>query len=393
MYLKTHTDSDGISTSRNSPLMKISLFFKPSIIKVCFSVFLYSIVFAFPVQSEASFFGNFVSKVLGVETEASSEMDTVVIHNSQTVPLLESSVNPDIKNSSEVFIVPIVEEGSLLSVGGGLDADIDLTSSASSLKIVSYTVKKGDTIDGIAKKFKTSRAALFASNIDLKKTSTLKVGQVLTVVPVKESAEKTEKQVPVQNAKTLVKEEPKKVVKVENTLAVKEKTPNEILTPPVLETSDDHDEEEAHQEFSENVIAEKPVGTVEGGYIWPFPAGVGRISQGLHSDMAYDFAAPPGTPLYAIQDGTVLIARNSGYNGGYGLYVVIDFTDGRQAILAHLSKVSVKAGDVVRRGQVIGLVGSTGKSTGPHVHIGFHGELSNPYVGLKVNTRELENHD
>lgn len=388
MYLKTHTDSDGISTSRNSPLMKISLFFKPSIIKVCFSVFLYSIVFAFPVQSEASFFGNFVSKVLGVETEASSEMDTVVIHNSQTVPLLESSVNPDIKNSSEVFIVPIVEEGSLLSVGGGLDADIDLTSSASSLKIVSYTVKKGDTIDGIAKKFKTSRAALFASNIDLKKTSTLKVGQVLTVVPVKEGTEKAEKPAPTQNTKVLVKEEPKKIPKTENIVIAKEKSIAEVAL-----VEDSSTEEEKQDPSSEVIVAEKPVGTVEGGYIWPFPAGVGRISQGLHSDMAYDFAAPTGTPLYAIQDGTVLIARNSGYNGGYGLYVVIDFTDGRQAILAHLSKVSVKAGDVVKRGQVIGLVGSTGKSTGPHVHIGFHGELSNPYVGLKVNTRELANHD
>ncbi len=388
MYLKTHTDSDGISTSRNSPLMKISLFFKPSIIKVCFSVFLYIVVFAFPVQSEASFLGSFVSKVLGVETEASSEMDTVVIHNSQTLPLLESSVNPDIKNSSEIFIVPIVEEGSLLSVGGGLDADIDLTSSASSLKIVSYTVKKGDTIDGIAKKFKTSRAALFASNIDLKKTSTLKVGQVLTVVPVKESTEKAEKQVLAQNAKTLAKEEPKKVAKTENTLVVKEKPTAEVALVEDVITP-----EEKQSPSSEVIVAERPVGTVEGGYIWPFPAGVGRISQGLHSDMAYDFAAPTGTPLYAIQDGTVLIARNSGYNGGYGLYVVIDFTDGRQAILAHLSKVSVKAGDVVKRGQVIGLVGSTGKSTGPHVHIGFHGELSNPYVGLKVNTRELANHD
>jgi len=134
-------------------------------------------------------------------------------------------------------------------------------------------------------------------------------------------------------------------------------------------------------------------GSISNDYIWPFPEGVGRVSQGLHADNAYDFAAPKGTPLYAIHDGTVLISHPTGYNGGYGLYVVIDFTDGRQAIIGHMSKVVSRAGDVVKQGDIVGYVGSTGKSTGPHTHIGFHGTLSNPYNGLKVNSTDIQNND
>jgi murein DD-endopeptidase MepM/ murein hydrolase activator NlpD len=72
--------------------------------------------------------------------------------------------------------------------------------------------------------------------------------------------------------------------------------------------------------------------------------------------------------------------------------VVINFDDGRQAIFGHMSKVAVEAGQTVKQGDIIGYVGSTGKSTGPHVHIGFHGDLGNPYLGLKVGTTNID-HD
>jgi murein DD-endopeptidase MepM/ murein hydrolase activator NlpD len=133
----------------------------------------------------------------------------------------------------------------------------------------------------------------------------------------------------------------------------------------------------------------QPEGDIDDGFIWPFPKGVGRVLQGLHADQAYDFAAPKGTPIYAVYSGTVLISHPTGYNGGYGLYVVINFDDGRQAIFGHMSKVVAKVGQVVKKGDIIGYVGSTGKSTGPHLHLGFHGELRNPYIGLKVNARDF----
>jgi murein DD-endopeptidase MepM/ murein hydrolase activator NlpD len=137
----------------------------------------------------------------------------------------------------------------------------------------------------------------------------------------------------------------------------------------------------------------QPSGTIDGDYIWPFDAGVGRVSQGLHADQAYDFSAPLGTPIHAIQSGTALIVHPTGYNGGYGKYVVMNFADGRQAIFGHMSKTAVEEGQVVSQGDIIGYVGSTGHSTGPHVHIGFHGPLGNPYVGLKVNSTDLSDNE
>ena len=78
-----------------------------------------------------------------------------------------------------------------------------------------------------------------------------------------------------------------------------------------------------------------------------------------------DFGAPTGTPIYAAGDGTVEVA---GRNGGYGNYVRIRHNGTYKTAYAHLSRIKVKKGARVRQGQVIGLVGSTGRSTGPHLH-------------------------
>jgi murein DD-endopeptidase MepM/ murein hydrolase activator NlpD len=68
------------------------------------------------------------------------------------------------------------------------------------------------------------------------------------------------------------------------------------------------------------------------------------------------------------------------------LYVVIDFDDGAQAIFGHMSKVAATSGEIVHQGDIIGYVGSTGASTGNHVHIGYHGGKPNPYRNLPMNS-------
>ena len=79
-----------------------------------------------------------------------------------------------------------------------------------------------------------------------------------------------------------------------------------------------------------------------------------------------DMGAPSGTPIHAAADGTVVVASE---RGGYGLAVVIDHGDSLATLYAHQSALAVSAGDVVKRGDVIGWVGSTGLSTGPHLHL------------------------
>jgi murein DD-endopeptidase MepM/ murein hydrolase activator NlpD len=83
----------------------------------------------------------------------------------------------------------------------------------------------------------------------------------------------------------------------------------------------------------------------------------------MHSGI--DLAAAEGTPVTAPQDGVVSF---SNWSGGYGLLVAVEHPSGVQTRFGHLSRVAVRPGQQVRKGQVLGLVGSTGRSTGPHLH-------------------------
>jgi murein DD-endopeptidase MepM/ murein hydrolase activator NlpD len=83
-----------------------------------------------------------------------------------------------------------------------------------------------------------------------------------------------------------------------------------------------------------------------------------------------DFAAPLGTPIYATANGTVETAGNTG--NGYGNHVVIHNGYGYSTLFGHMFKVKVKPGEKVKRGEIIGWVGNTGKSTGPHCHYEVH---------------------
>ncbi|MFN3299166.1 MAG: M23 family metallopeptidase [Sediminibacterium sp.] len=89
-----------------------------------------------------------------------------------------------------------------------------------------------------------------------------------------------------------------------------------------------------------------------------------RLHPGL------DFTAPVGTPIYAAADGVV---RDAGFNtGGYGNRVVVNHGFGYETLYAHMVRIKARVGTKVKRGEVIGYVGSTGKSTGPHLHYEVH---------------------
>ncbi len=83
-----------------------------------------------------------------------------------------------------------------------------------------------------------------------------------------------------------------------------------------------------------------------------------------------DFSAPQGTPIYATADGRVKAANFE--NGGFGNHVVINHGYGYETLYAHMVRIKVRAGKMVQRGEVIGWVGNTGKSTGPHCHYEVH---------------------
>ena len=105
-----------------------------------------------------------------------------------------------------------------------------------------------------------------------------------------------------------------------------------------------------------------------------------------------DFSAPQGTPIYATADGRVEVQKKFSTNIGW--YIKIDHGFGFKTLYGHMSRFDVKQGDYVKRGQIIGRVGNTGKSTGPHLHYEVHvnGKKVNPvfYFYQDLNAEEFD---
>ena len=101
--------------------------------------------------------------------------------------------------------------------------------------------------------------------------------------------------------------------------------------------------------------------------------------------LGLDFAAPAGTPVHAVNRGTVLLAQPLYFEGGF---VVIDHGQGLLSLYLHLSDFQVKQGDAVTTGQTIALSGSSGRATGPHLHLAvrWHGVYLDPAVLLQLRT-------
>ncbi|OAT80746.1 hypothetical protein A6M21_12925 [Desulfotomaculum copahuensis] len=134
-----------------------------------------------------------------------------------------------------------------------------------------------------------------------------------------------------------------------------------------------------HLAYMASIPSAWPVsGTVTSGFGWrPFPFG-GR--QEFHDGL--DISAPEGTPVTAAGSGRVAFA---GWSAGYGNLVIIDHGNGFRTYYGHNSALLVKTGQQVERGQVISRVGSTGLSTGPHVHFGMEkdGQFVDPMRWLQ----------
>ncbi|MDE6600288.1 MAG: peptidoglycan DD-metalloendopeptidase family protein, partial [Oscillospiraceae bacterium] len=133
-----------------------------------------------------------------------------------------------------------------------------------------------------------------------------------------------------------------------------------------------------------------PVSTGSGGsgtYFWPTDGGYISAYQGDgRGHKGIDIAAPYGTPIYAAESGTV-VETGGGWNGGYGNCVRVQHDDGNITVYAHQSSIAVSYGDYVVKGQLLGYVGSTGDSTGNHLHfeVRHYGTFANPLDYVSQN--------
>jgi LysM repeat protein len=275
-------------------------------------------------------------------------------------------------NFDEIIIDNIYDDKALSPNVGlmGLDGKDILDYSEEDISV--YVVRKGDSISQIADMFEVSTNTILWAN-DMKKGDKLVEGDTLMILPVS-GVKHT-----VLKGQTL-----KGIANKYNADISDIASFNGIATNAELALGDEliiPDAEmvnvEAPQKPKTNSInnIKTTLKTLAGYFINPVP-GYKRVSQKLHGKNGVDLAAPTGTKIVASASGTVLLARN-GYNGGYGNMVIIKHSNGTQTLYAHQSKIATSTGDHVSQGETIGYVGSTGRSTGPHLHYEIRGARNN----------------
>lgn len=324
--------------------------------------------------------GLFSSVVAALTTTFEYKTNTIV-HNSQTIPLPEPARNIDPNPSKGGGDITIVNESALLAVAGpeGTLADVEEGDGKvrNNGQISIYIVREGDTIGAIAEMFDVTANTIRWAN-DIKRSSTIRPGQELVILPV------TGIKYTVKNGGTLrdiIKKHggnleeaaeyngidpDKKLAKGEEVIIPEGELAEPKRTVRVAQSR--------HSGSSRLVRGGGP--TYSGYYLRPVVGG--KRTQGLHGYNAVDIGAPHGTPILAAASGKVIISKGSGWNGGYGKYLVIEHSNGTQTLYAHNTRNLVFSGQQVVQGQVIAYVGSTGRSTGPHVHFEIRG-ARNPF--------------
>lgn len=285
--------------------------------------------------------------------------------NSQTMSLLEGYLNTN-PTSIGGPSVAIIDKNALAPIGEDNGAFVDPGKSGTGAISV-YIVRTGDNISEIADMFGVSVNTIMWAN-DLK-SKTLKVGQELVILPISGVKHTVKSGDTLQTIAKKYKADLEDVLSYNNIPAgAKLVVGDTIIIPDGVIN--------AVQTTTAVKVSVQQTTVASGYYLRPISGG--RKSQGVHGHNGVDLAAPVGTPIVAAADGKVILSRTGGYNGGYGTYVVISHSNGTQSLYAHMAANNVSVGDMVKQGEVIGSIGMTGKTTGPHIHFEIRG-ARNPF--------------
>lgn len=264
-------------------------------------------------------------------------------------------------------------------------------------EVKEYTVEAGDSVFEIAQKFNVKPETLLWANYDLLNDNPdmISKGMQLKIPPVDGVYYQWQEGDTLQAIAARFEAKPDDILGFSG---------NDLdLTDPELEPGEWLMVPGGHREFRQWIIPVIPrgragvsrslygAGTCEGGYDGAFGSGAFIWPAGNHylsgndywsGHLGIDIAAGQGAPVYAADSGVVVFAGPA--LGGYGNMVMIDHGNGYQTLYAHLSSVSVSCGRSVGQGGTIGYAGSTGNSTGPHLHfeVRYMGGFTNPWYVL-----------
>lgn len=320
-----------------------------------------------PAVARASVLSAILASIKGNFAEAETQTTT---GNLQTLAFLKPAMNIDPAPARGGGGITIVDDSALVPEEGpaGTIAEIEKPKNST---ISTYVVREGDTLSGIALMFDVSPNTIKWAN-DIPPSGTIRVGQQLTILPVtgvRYTVKKGDTLAAIAKKYGADASEITNYNGIEGSLAA-----GDVIIIP---------NGEMHVEAPARAVA-RVSGTVTyttGAQVGYYASPVARYvkTQGIHGYNGVDFGASTGTAVMASAAGEVIVAKGSGYNGGYGLYVVIQHGNGSQTLYAHLSGLATSAGEFVEQGQVIGYVGNTGRSTGPHLHFEIRNGIRNPF--------------
>ena len=281
--------------------------------------------------------------------------------------LLSAAVNPDTITAQGGADIT-VQDNALLSSGPIGASEI---APQGSTQIRVYTVREGDSLSQVAEMFGVTTNTILWAN-DLPRATQIRAGDTLVILPVAGVQHK------ITSGETL------------SSIAKKyDGDTDEILSYNQMDDASELQVGETLiipggtlQSVQARAASAKPVkisgstAASSAGLIHPVPGAV--RSQGIHGNNGVDFAAGHGTTIRAAAAGEVIVSKSSGWNGGYGQYIVIRHSNGVQTLYSHLSRNDVGVGAYVNQGQVIGGMGNTGRSTGSHLHFEVRGG-NNPF--------------
>ncbi len=335
---------------------------------------------SFPLSASASILSSLSRTAEAETTTTSSNL------NSQKVGLSQSTIGPGSLGSPKSQVEVLSTATTLSPQMGPLGSAADVAEMPLVGDITLYTVHAGDTPSSVAKMFGVTKATILAAN-DLTNTSKLKEGQTLVILPIAGHLHTVTK------GDTLLSIAKKYKVDAGD-IAFYNDLPDDAslsIGMSIIIPDADFDTIASSSQTSSKPSSENTTSKISkldpskpdfGNFILrPVDINQSIRTQGAHgwNKSGVDIGAKTGTPVVAAHDGMVMLAKTGGWNGGYGNYIIIMTEyNGRkiQTVYGHLSKVLVNSGDMVSRGDLIGLVGSTGNSTGSHLHFEVRGILN-----------------
>lgn len=271
--------------------------------------------------------------------------------------------------------------------------------------IALYSVAAGDTLSGIAKEFNIRAETLMWEN-GLTAASTLKIGEKLNIPPADGVSHQVAAGQTIEKIASLYKVSTDRIVAINNIQSgviakdqvifipegkplpeVKPVTPRAIASATVRAPARDSAARNVRTNVqpAEKVSLKSSDNTPKAGKFLIFPT-IGSLTQGFHKGhYAFDIANRSKPPIWAAAGGKVIKASSGTWGGGYGNHVIIDHGNGVQTLYAHLDYLSVKVGDKVSQGEVLGRMGRTGNvrgATGIHLHFEVvdHGVKKTPSI-------------